>query len=215
VRRRIGGVVCVAALIAGSLAYEGTASALTATSTSAGNSFTAGTITLSDNTGSSAMFTTAGVVPGASGSWCVTVTHTGTVTPSAPLQAYVASGSATDTPGFGGSGIAAHLNWSVEVADGSGVSGSGAACTGLTGTTLLFGNTADFLITPGRMLSDFVATKNAYSAGGTSSVSSGWTPMAGVTSSKVFRFNYRMAANTPDSTRSAQAVVTITWQVRS
>ncbi|MEU0560674.1 hypothetical protein [Dactylosporangium sp. NPDC006015] len=159
------------------------------------------------------MFNVSGLVPGAGGSACITVSWTGTVTPSAPVQLYVASGDATDTPGGGGGGTMPYLNWSVEKAAGTGIFGSGASCTGLTGTTI-FGNTADTVVTAGRMLSDFTV-KSTYSAAGTTSVSSGWTPAGNVAGTTVFRFNYRMATDTPNSAMGAVAVVKITWEARS
>jgi hypothetical protein len=206
-------VACLAAVGSASLVYQASSAAFTASTENHTDSFTAGALALSDNDSNAAMFTVAGLVPGSSGSSCITVTYTGTVVPSAPVQVYVAAGDATDTAGSGGGGTSAYLNFSLETATGSGIFGSGAACTGLTGTTI-FGNTADTVVTAGRMLSDFVA-KNTYSTGGTTSVSSGWTPSSGASTTKVFRFNYKMATDTPNSAMGALAVVKITWEARS
>ncbi len=170
-------------------------------------------LALTDNDSNSAMFSAAGLVPGSSGSSCITVSWSGTVAPSAPVQVYVAPGDATDVPAGGGTGVTPNLNWSVETATGSGIFGSGSSCTSLSGTTI-FGNPADTTITSGRMLSDFVA-KNAYSPGETTSVSSGWTPTANVTSTRVFRFNYKLASDAPNSAMGASATVRITWEARS
>ncbi|WP_433046181.1 hypothetical protein [Dactylosporangium sp. CS-033363] len=215
-RARLAGALAVAAAISASsiTVYQASSAAFSTTTANPGNTFTTGALALTDNDTNTAMFNVSGLVPGNSGSSCITVTWAGTVTPSAPVQLYVATGDATDTPGSGGGGTTPYINWSVEKATGTGIFGNGASCTGLSGTTTIFGNTADTAVTAGRMLSDFTA-KNTYSASGTTSVSSAWTPVANVGSSVVFRFNYRMATDTPISAMGATAVVKITWEARS
>jgi hypothetical protein len=146
-------------------------------------------------------------VPGSSGSSCITVSYNGSVGPSAPIQLYVAAGDATDTPGSGGGGTASSINWSVETAAGSGIFGSGASCTSLASPTTVFGNTADTVITAGRMLSDFIG-KNTYSSGGTTSVSTAWTPTTGAT--KVFRFTYKLATDVLNTSMGATVALKIT-----
>jgi hypothetical protein len=191
--------------------YQASSAAFITTTENHGNSFSTGALALTDNDSDGAMFSISNMIPGSSGSSCITVTYTGTVNPSAPVQLYVASGDATDTPGSGGGGTTSSLNWSVETATGSGIFGSGASCTGLSGTTI-FGNTADTAITAGRMLSDFI-TKNTYSSGGATSVSSAWTPSTGNT--KVFRFNYKLATDAPNTAMGATVSLKITWEAHS
>ncbi|MDG6103975.1 hypothetical protein Daura_23355 [Dactylosporangium aurantiacum] len=214
-RTRWGGAasVVVALTACTGVVYHTSYAAFSASTSNSANTLTAGVLALTDNDSNAAMFNVSGLVPGASGSSCVTVSWSGTVTPSAPVQLFVAPGDATDTPGSGGGGVASSINWSVETAAGTGIFGSGGSCTGLTGSTV-FGNTADTAITAGRMLSDFTA-KNAYSAGATTSVSSAWTPVANVASTRVFRFNYKLATDAPNSAMGASAVVKITWETRS
>jgi hypothetical protein len=207
------GVVAAAVIAASFVIYQASSAAFVTNTVNPNNSFSTGTLALTDNDSNGAMFSVSGLIPGASGSSCITVTYNGSVAPSAPIQLYVAPGDATDVAGSGGAGTTPDINWSVETATGSGIFGSGAPCTGLSGTTI-FGNTADTTITAGRMLSDFI-TKNTYDATGTTSVSSAWTPSAGVTSTKVFRFNYKLATDTPNTAMGATATLKITWESHS
>ncbi len=205
-------VVALALVISSLLIYRASYAAFSTTTENHGNTFSAGALGLSDNDSNTAIFNATNLVPGSSGSSCITVTYTGTIAPSAPVQLYVAPGDSVDTPGSGGGGGEPAIDWSVETAAGSGIFGAGAGCTGLTGTTI-FGNTAVTTVTAGDMLSDFVA-RNAYSTTGTTSVSSGWTPGTG-TSTIVFRFNYKMASDAPNTAMGASATVKITWEARS
>ncbi|MEV4637396.1 hypothetical protein AB0J80_08600 [Actinoplanes sp. NPDC049548] len=197
----------------GFVVYEASSADFVTSAENPNNSFTTGALELTDNDSDSALFSVSNLIPGASGSSCITVTYDGTVAPSAPVQLYVKTGDATDTPGSGGGGATPNINWSIETATGAGVFGSGASCTGLAGTPI-FGNTADTTITAGRMLSDFVA-KNAYDPSGVTSVSSGWLPPANVASTKVFRFTYKLATNTPSSAMGATVDLKITWEGHS
>ncbi|MCW2539141.1 MAG: hypothetical protein JWN95_866 [Frankiales bacterium] len=198
---------------AGALVWQASYAAFSSTTVNPGNTFTAGSVVLTDNDSGTAVFTTAALKPGDSGSSCITVTYSGSLTPSAPVQLYVASGDATDTPGSGGGALSTALDFSVETATGSGIFGSGAPCTALSGTAI-FGSAANTTITAGAMLSDFVA-KNAYSSGGTTSVSSAWTPTGGSSTTKVFRFNYALATDAPNTAQGAVATVKLTWESRS
>jgi hypothetical protein len=187
--------------------------AFTATTVSTGNSFSAGSVALTDNDTSTALFTTAALKPGDSGTACITVSYSGSLSPSAPVQLYVAPGDASDVPGSGGGTVAPSLDFSVETATGSGIFGTGAPCTGLAGATV-FGDPAGTATSAGNMLSDLVA-RNAYSVGGTTSVSSAWTPVGGSTTTKVFRFHYALASDTPNTAQGAVATVKLTWEARS
>jgi hypothetical protein len=208
------GVVAAAMMTASLVVYQASSAAFTTSTENHGDTFVTGALALSDNDGgSTALFTVGNLLPGDSGSSCITVSYTGTAIPSAPVQLYVAAGDGTDTPGSGGGGVTPAINWSVETAAGSGVLGNGAACTGLSGTSTIWGNTADTAITAGHMLSDFIG-KNAYSSGGTTSVSSAWTPTTGTTT-KVFRLNYKLATDAPNSAMGASVGLKITWEAHS
>jgi len=69
--------LCVGAL--GSLAAMGVFGAFSATTTNAGNTITAGTVTIADNDAGAAMYSIANAKPGESVSKCIKVTYTGSV----------------------------------------------------------------------------------------------------------------------------------------
>jgi predicted ribosomally synthesized peptide with SipW-like signal peptide len=66
--------------LVGVVAAIGTWSAFSSTTQNPGNSFTAGTVSLSDNDSDSAMFTVTGMVPGVTETGCIKVSYTGTLT---------------------------------------------------------------------------------------------------------------------------------------
>lgn len=67
----------------------GTWAAFSATTTNPGNSFSSGTVILSDNDAGSAMFAVTDVVPGSTGNTCMKVSYTGSM--EATIKAYVAN----------------------------------------------------------------------------------------------------------------------------
>ena len=70
-------VLCVGAL--GSLAAMGVFGAFSATTTNAGNTITAGTVTIGDNDAGVAMYSLSAAKPGDSVSKCIKVTYTGSL----------------------------------------------------------------------------------------------------------------------------------------
>jgi hypothetical protein len=80
-------VLCVGAL--GSLAAMGVFGAFSATTTNAGNTITAGTVTIGDNDGGPAMYAVTAAKPGDSVTKCIKVTYTGSL--DADVHIYTAS----------------------------------------------------------------------------------------------------------------------------
>ncbi|MGQ0805171.1 MAG: hypothetical protein ACT4PI_15085 [Actinomycetota bacterium] len=74
---KLGLSLLVLALLGGALA--GTWSAFSATTDNDGNTFSAGTVTLSDNDAGSALFTLSNAAAGSSDTGCITVTYTGSL----------------------------------------------------------------------------------------------------------------------------------------
>lgn len=70
-------VLCVGAL--GSLAAMGVFGAFSATTTNAGNTITAGTVTIGDNDAGAAMYSLTNAKPGESVTKCIKVTYTGSL----------------------------------------------------------------------------------------------------------------------------------------
>jgi predicted ribosomally synthesized peptide with SipW-like signal peptide len=81
ISRRRGWKVAVSLLVLGVLgvALAGTWSAFSATTDNEGNTFSAGTVTLSDNDADSALFSLSNAAGGSSDTGCITVTYTGSL----------------------------------------------------------------------------------------------------------------------------------------
>ncbi|MFI5936494.1 TasA family protein [Actinoplanes sp. NPDC051494] len=96
-------VTLSAALVLGLVAGGATFSAFTASTSNAGNSFGAGTVTLSDNSSGSRMFSVPALRPGSPVSRCIEVAYTGTLP--AAVKLYGAT--------TGGTGLESYLNLTV------------------------------------------------------------------------------------------------------
>jgi hypothetical protein len=116
--RRVLGSVAVVALL-GAMAALPTWSAFSGTTADAGNSFQAGTVTLTDDDSTSAMMTLGGMRPGDGDSACIMVTYTGSLPASVRLL-----GTTT------GSGLAPFLD--LKVTRGTKPAGTFDSCTGFT-----------------------------------------------------------------------------------
>ncbi len=178
----------MASLVAVSaLVYQTSTAAFSDTTDNAGNSWAAGSVTLTDNDGGSAMFTSANMVPGDVVENCITVDYTGSTFDLAAVKLY---GSVTDG-GLGGD---------LDVVVDEGTGGGFGNCTGFTvGQTVFASNT----------LNAFATAHSSYANGAT-----GYTPAGGSTS-RTYRFRVTLGSDTPNSSQGTNATATFTWEVQS
>lgn len=165
--------------------------AFTATTDNTGNSFTAGTLTLTDNDAGSALFAITDMAPGDSESKCIVVTYTGSVAPVAnPVVIY--SGGYVNVAG----NLSDYLN--VTVDEGT---GSAADCSDFT----LGGN-----VLATTTLTSFAATNLDYASGlGT------WTPSA-TNETNSYRVTVALDAATPDAEQGSDTdTVNFVWEVQN
>ena len=91
-RRRAGtlilGAGLVSALGVGALAFTATSAAFSGTTDSTGNSFTAATVTLTDDDFAGTNFIATGMIPGTAVTDCIEVEYTGDVDDIEPLRLY-------------------------------------------------------------------------------------------------------------------------------
>ncbi len=130
-------VLCVGAL--GSLAAIGVFGAFSATTTNAGNTITAGSVTIGDNDAGAAMYSLTNAKPGESVSKCIKVTYTGSL--DADVRIYT-----TSTIGSLGQYV------DLTITPGTQASPSFPSCTGFTadsGGPLYTGTLASFGTTKG------------------------------------------------------------------
>jgi hypothetical protein len=188
-RRSTGAKLALTALtvgVLGVIAGIGTWSAFSATTENRGNSFVAGSVTMTDDDGgSSALFDLSDMAPGTTSSACITVTYTGSVE-SNRVKLY---GATT------GSGLDRYLN--VKVTRGSG--GSFKNCAGFTphANGVLYDDTLE------NYPDDY--------AGGIGDLSTDWAK----NQSHVYRFDVTLPSGTPNAAQTLTASQAFTWEVRS
>jgi hypothetical protein len=194
-RRLIGFAVLPVALMAATFAVAGPSySVFNRTTSNAANSWSAGTVTLQNNSSGtnaqigSALFTVSGLQPGASASKCVAVTSTSSVTTGVSL--YVSNVAPT-----GAGNLPSYVSMSVTI--GTGSSGTNGDCTGYTPTSTLATNVhLDSLPT-------------TYAGGLTP-----WAPTGG-TDTRVFKFTYTVDMTVPNTLQNSTAGATLVWEAQS
>jgi hypothetical protein len=180
------GIAVLAGLLgSGVLVWRGTSALFTATTTSPGNSWTAGTVALADDDSGTALFTAAGLVPGAQDENCLTVDYTGDVATAVKLYAT----SFTD-----GGSLAQYLHLVIQEGSGGGYGD----CTGFVPSAGIWTGTLD-----------------AFAAGATDYASGvgGWAPSGAA--STVYRVAWTLDAATPTSMQGASTGLTFRWESRA
>lgn len=128
------GVALVAFVVIGASVVVSSRSAFSATTENASNSWTAGTVTITDDDAGVAMFTPTAMKPGDSNTNCIVATYSGTLVP-ADVKLYGVSG---------GTGLDAYLDVTIDL----GTGGAFGNCTGFVlGSTPFTGTLATFAAT--------------------------------------------------------------------
>jgi hypothetical protein len=173
----------VAAVLAGSMAMVGSQAAFSGATDNLGNSWTAGTVALTNNK-ASALFTASGVVPGYTEAHCITVTSASTVPTT--LSFYVAQGPNTNQLGD-------NLNLKIEA--GSGGTDVGNDCTGFVPAQTLHNGTMTGL--SGARGTALTAVDIA-------------APLAAA-GAQQFKITATLPANTPNTVQSGTAGMDFKW----
>jgi hypothetical protein len=171
--------MCAASL----LVWQTSKAAFNSSTSNAANSWTAGTVALSDDDSSAAMFSATGLVPGSTATKCISVTYGGDVTSSVKL--YGASPTTTNA-------LSSWLDMTIEI----GAGGSFGSCTAFTPASTIFTGT----------LNTFGATKTAFGSGlGT------WAPTASG-QTKEYRFTWTLNSAAPNSVMGGTAGISFVWE---
>jgi hypothetical protein len=121
----LAAAVPLGVLASGVLVWQASYAAFSATTTNPNNTFSAGTVTLTDNRQpSTVMFNPTGLKPGSTGSACIKVTYNGSL--AANVKMYVASADLTTSSS---TNLAQYLT--IQILEGS---GNAADCSDFTGT---------------------------------------------------------------------------------
>ena len=184
-------VVPLALVASGLVVSQASYSAYSAATSNPTNSWTSGTVALSDDDSSTALFSATNLKPGSTAEKCIVVTSNGSLP--AVVKLY-GTGAATTKA------LSSSLN--LTITQGSG--GSFGNCTGFTalssGASVYSGTVADF-----------ASTATGYSSGAGS-----WTTAGGAASeSRTYKISYSLADNAPDSTQGGTASLGFTWEAQN
>jgi hypothetical protein len=152
------GVLGAAVLLTSALIVTASVAAFSDTTDNSGNTWSAGTVVLTDDDSGSAMFIVSDMAPLATVTECIAVTYSGSLLPS-DVNLYGVSG---------GTGLDAYLDVTIEEGNG-GIFGN---CTGFTPTSTIFTGT----------LTSFAATHTNFATG-----AGAWNPAANP-ETRVYRF---------------------------
>ncbi len=184
-RRVRTGSAILAVLAAFLLAFQSTGAAFSATTDNAGNLFTAGTVTLTDNDSGVAMFNLTNMAPLDSSVGCIEVTYSGSLNPDVRVYA-----SAT-----AGDGLEAYLDLTIERGDGT--------CAAFGTATAVWTNGTD------GDLGVFLGSATNYATG-----ADNWLPTGGAPDDTVpYRFTVALQDNT--LAQGKTVTVTFTWEAQN
>lgn len=155
-----------------------------------GNSFSVGTVNLTDDDAGSALFSLSTLKPGSTGSRCIAVTSSGSLPSSVKLYAT----DVTTTKGLGG-----YVTLTV-------TQGTGASFGSCTGFTALASGSAVYSGT----VTAFTGAATSYGTGVGS-----WAPTGTSSETRSFQFAYAVSSSTPDSAQGGTATFGLTWEAQN
>jgi hypothetical protein len=186
---KIAGLLSVpAAVIVAGVLVSSSSAAFTATTSNEGNSWTAGTVELT-NDRATALFTSAGIVPGFSESHCITVNSTSSVP--AKVKLYTADVTSTGTP------TTMAQNIDVQVVKGTG--STDADCAGFTPAV----EAAAF----SGKLSAFAANADYSTGVGTAALAAG--------GSAQYKITVSLPSDAPNTLQGTTAGAKFVWEAQS
>ncbi len=194
------------------LIWQASSAAFTSTTDSVGNAWTAGTVTLTNTTSGSAVFSSANMEPGQTVFKCINVTYAGAVQ-TEQVRFYTTT--TTDEAVIGGT---LGTYYSVQIQEGT--SSTDSDCTSFSATSTIFDSTHNQTGTPtgtkpiGTM-ADLTQSRTDYS----NAILSPWAPNAA--SSRSYRFTITFVGSNPEvhatdnSMKGKQIITTFNWEARS
>ena len=178
--------VVIAAVTVGSLLITtGSRAAFSSTAANGSNSWSAGTVVLTDDDADSVLFTLTNLSPGDGGTECINVTYTGSLTADVKLYGTV-----------GGTGLATYLDTTIEIGTGA-AGGATGDCTGFTPTSTIF---------PTAALSSFASSHTSFTNG-----LGGFTGATNPTT-RSYRITTAVADN--NLAQGLTATATFTWEAQ-
>ena len=183
-------------LASGVLVWQASYAAFTATTTNPHNSFSAGTVVLTDDhQPSTVLFNAGNLKPGSTGSSCIKVTYNGSL--AANVKLYLKSGDLTNTAN---GDLSPYLTFQVAEGD-----GSAADCSDFTGGSNLYNPTGSGDTT--KTLADFAANKTTFGTG-----VSAFAP-TGTGQSKTYKITYWLQDN--NNAQNKNNTAKFTWEAQN
>jgi hypothetical protein len=205
-RHRLLAIGIVSGLaLSGAFVYNASSAAFTGYTTNPGNTWTTGVVTLTDDdTGGTdpdagtAMFTAAGLLPGATATKCIRVSYTGDA-PTTGVRLYRSAHTDTNS-------LFQYITLSITEGTGTAEFDGTPDCTNFTadvaGTSVLFNST----------MNNFTG-KTAFGTGAVYNTGAPWAPSGAAT--KVYKFTYTLSASTPDSMQGKTANMAFRWEAQT
>lgn len=183
-------IAVIGVVIASTLIWNASNAAFTATTTNGLNSFSAGTVSLTDNDSNGVLFNVGALTPGATGSACLRVTYNGSL--ASAVKLYTASPSATAS-------LDTYITLKVEEGAFASVPAFPACTSFVAAGAPVYNN----------LLSSFTTNSTTHATGvGT------WAPN-GAAQTKDYQFTYTLSAAAPDAVQGATASLTLVWEAQS
>lgn len=189
--RRARWMVWPAAFVcAGLIAGQGSWSAFSAKASNGPNSFSVGTVNLSDDDAGSALFAVRNLKPGSTGSQCIAVISTGSL--ASTVKLYTSGAATTKT-------LASYITMTIT----QGTGGSFSSCSGYSA------------LSSGSSLYSGTLASLTSSATGFSSGLGSWAPTGTANESRTFQFTYTVSSSTPDTAQGGTANLGFTWEAQN
>lgn len=181
----VGGLVA-----SGALVWHASYSAFSAQTANPSSNWSAGTVALSDDDSSTAMFNASGLTPGSTGTNCIAVTSTGSV--ASAVKLYGTNPNTTN-------GLASSINLTIT----QGTGGGFGSCTNFkpltTGSSVYSGT-----------LAGLGASATNYATG-----LGDWKPTGSGSETRVFQVTYTLSPTTPNSAQGGTASLGLTWEAQN
>jgi hypothetical protein len=182
-------------IASGVLVWQASYAAFSATTTNPNNSFSAGSVVLTDDhQPSTVLFNASGLKPGSNGSSCIKVTYNGNL--AATVKMYIKSGDLTNTTGD----LSPYLT--LQVAEGT---GNAADCSDFAGGSNLYNPTGSGDTT--KTLADFATNKTTFGTG-----VSAFAP-TGSGQTKTYKISYWLQDN--NLAQGKNNTVKFTWEAQN
>ncbi|HET9519105.1 MAG TPA: hypothetical protein VFO77_15390 [Actinoplanes sp.] len=187
--KMIAAAVVVGLMGSGALVWQASSAAFTATTSNTGNTWTSGTVSLTDNDAGVARFTVSNAVPLQTGTNCIQVTYGGNVSSTVKIYAENPSGT-----------LGQYLDFDIERGD------ADDTCAAADGWTQIFGD-AGTTIAGSDDLTTFTTDHTDFSDG-----IAGWQPAAAATM-RAYRFTWTLSDNNAAQNKSAG--VDFVWEAQN